>query len=291
MIEDVFKKYVLSKFNYQIKMKYEMLPLKKINLCVNNFCNLQCFSCVSLCDKPMGENVWRDQPRTMNPEILDVALKALMEYDKYEAVTFAGGEPTASPIKELKELAFIVRENDLKSIVLTNGYRVNKLDLWDFDYFVLDDHGINEGDIRSSIRYFKEHGFQRYNVISTRLHRDFSKAREKGIVSRGLHCSGWGSLTIWKDLIYPCCSMPQLEGWDNDKVVSDSLFKAGWTVSNPDLVDTLKNWKNTIPGEVLKKCYFSCWRDHKEYEERNIVQNDLLRRMKNDCKGGFNNGN
>lgn len=43
--------------------------------------------------------------------------------------------------------------------------------------------------------------------------------------------------------------------------------------------DTLRDWKNTIPGEVLKKCYFSCWKGYEEYEERNIVKEQKMRRI------------
>lgn len=271
----ILNKKVLRRFNKRIKTRYEILRMKKIVLNANNYCNLECFSCVSLCDTPMGSNVWRDRPRVMDPEILDRALSELTRYKAYDGVNFAGGEPTAIPVKDLEELASVVRDHGLKVLMLTNGFGVDKLDPWDFDYFTLDDHGINVEAIKRSVAHLNSHGFENYYVHVARIHRNFAKAREIPVITQGLKCPGWMDLTLWLDLVYPCCGMPQLEGWDNDTVIRIALKKAGWTVENPKLSETLENWRETIPGEVIKKCLFSCWRFREVYEERSIEKEYL----------------
>ena len=275
----VLNKKVLRRFNKRIKTRYEIMSMKKIVLNANNFCDIGCFSCVSLCDTPMGANVWRDRPRVMDPEILDVALSALMLYQPDEGVTFAGGEPTTIPVEDLKELASIVRDHDLKSVILTNGFGVDKLDPWDFDYFTLDDHGINFEAIERSVNHLESHGFENYHINVARIHRNLAKAREIPVITPGLKCPRWMELTLWLDLVYPCCGMPQMEGWDNDTIIQVALKKAGWTVENPKLAETLENWRETIPGEVIKKCFFSCWKFRDDYEKRNI-EKEFLKNIK-----------
>lgn len=277
----ILNKWVLRRFDKRLKNKYEITSLRKIILNVNNFCDLGCFSCVSLCDTPIGSNVWRDRPRTMNRDVLDRVLSEVVRYGlaierPYEGVTFAGGEPTAIPLDDLKELGQIVRHHGLKSVVLTNGFGVEGLDPWAFDHFILDDHGINAEAIQRSVAHFKINGFENYHVHLARVHRNFAKAREIPVITPGLKCPGWMDLTLWMDLVYPCCGMPQMEGWDNDTVIRDSLLEAGWTVANPTLAETLINWRETIPGEVIKKCLFSCWKFRDEYEERNIETGEVV---------------
>ena len=268
----LFEKWVLSRLNKRVRNKYEVRGLKKIVLNVNNFCDLACFSCVSLCDTKMGANVWRDRPRTMAPDVLDRALAELVRAGPYQAVFFAGGEPTAIPLEDLEELASIVRKHGLKSIILTNGYAVEKLDPHVFDYFVLDDHGINQEAIERSVAHLENHNFPWYHIILARVHFNFRKAFEEPVITPGVHCPAWMVPTLWLDLVYPCCFMPQMEGWDNDTVIRDALAWAGWTVENPSLAETLINWRETIPGAVIKKCLFRCWKYREAYEERNIVE-------------------
>ena len=93
----------------------------------------------------------------------------------------------------------------------------------------------------------------------------------------GVSCPRWLQPTLWLDVIYPCCGMAQMEGWDNDMILRDSLREAGWTTKNPDLADTMRDWRRTIPAEVIKKCLFSCWKYRKSYIEKNIVEERVSR--------------
>jgi len=267
----IFEKYFIAKFDNRIRIKYELLKIKKIVINVNNFCNLNCFSCVSLCDKPFN-NTWRDEKREIEPEIVDMALKKILKYGKYGAVTLAGGEPTAMNLGRLKEISEVIRANGLKVSLITNGFRLSNIDPFNFDYICIDDHGTNTDKIRENEIFLKSKGFNNYFVIKTLFHKDFEVARREPFTSLGVSCPGWLQPTIWLDVVYPCCGMPQLEGWDNDTILRDSLRREGWTVTNPNLSSVMKNWRKTIPPEVIKKCLFSCWKHREKYIERNILE-------------------
>jgi organic radical activating enzyme len=264
-------KYIISKFNKRVKVKTEIRSLRKFVINVNNFCNRKCFSCVSLCDKPFN-NPWRDKRREIRINDVKKAIPRILEYASYEGVTLAGGEPTAMNLIKLMRISKIIRDNELKGHILTNGFRIRNISPYNFDYIILDDHGTNTDDVRKSIDYFKELGYENYAVKKAYVHKDFNEARETPIITEGFDCNGWMQPTLWLDLVYPCCGMPQMEGWDNDTIIRDTLRKNGWTCDNPDLAEVLKNWRKTIPNEVVNKCLFSCWKFRKKYTKVNIAK-------------------
>lgn len=268
-----FNKFVLPICDKRQRVKNEFNSLKQIILNVNNFCNLNCFSCASLCDKPFN-NPWRDEPRTIDPDEVKIALKQILKYDSFQVVTLTGGEPTATPLSILKRITTIIRIEGLKVCIYTNAYRIKELDPTFFDYIVLDDHGTNSEDVRAAIEYFKEMRYKDYFVIETKYHRDYDLAFKKPHTSPGVHCWGWLQPTIWLDVVYPCCHMGQMEGWSNDTVLRDSLRKAGWTIRNPELAEVMRDWRKTIPAEVIKRCLFSCWKYRDPYRLVRIGDTD-----------------
>ena len=46
---------------------------------------------------------------------------------------------------------------------------------------------------------------------------------------------------------------------ENTTRVRDELEQAGWTIQNEDIINTLKNWKITVPQYVLNQCLNHCW--------------------------------
>ena len=265
-----YNKFVLPLWDKRQRVKNEFTSLKQIILNVNNYCNLECFSCASLCDQPYN-NPWRDQPRMIDPLNVEKALWYLASVDAYEVVTLTGGEPTAADLDTLRHLSRIIRWNKLRVCLYTNGFRLKEIGPNTFDYIVLDDHGINSEDIKAAIEYLEENRFKNYYVIETKRHRDYGEALRRSMTSPGVHCWGWLQPTLWLDIVYPCCHMAQMEGWGNDTVIRDSLRRHGWTVNNPDLAEVMKDWRNTIPAEVIKKCLFSCWKYREPYFTRNIL--------------------
>ena len=97
------------------------------------------------------------------------------------------------------------------------------------------------------------------------FHSDFHKAIENKFITDGLKCPIWLGISLWGETVYPCCCLAQMDGFYNVNKIRDSMNDAGWNVKNPDLKETLVNWKETIPAEVVKMCALSCWRGRKEY--------------------------
>jgi hypothetical protein len=265
-----FNKYILPHYDKRRRVKNELDSQKQIIVNVNNFCNLDCFSCGSMCDKPFN-NPWRDKPRVIDPIDVDMALEQILEYQKYDTVTLAGGEPTTIPLNTLKILSNVIRSYSLKVHILTNAYRINKIDADYFDYITLDDHGTNSKAINEAVQTLHAQGYENYFIKSTLIHKDYDLALTTPTISQGVKCWGWLQPTIWLDIVYPCCGMPQMEGWHNDTILRDSLRRNGWKTKNPELAEVLRNWRETIPPEVLKKCLFSCWKHRESYREVNIM--------------------
>ena len=266
-----FDEYIRGIFDPHIRVKYRFNRLKRLVAILNNYCNLGCYSCSSLCHLPFG-NPFRDEPRTMSPDDLDKAIKGVLGYTHIDYVHLLGGEAT---LLDLKPYTEVVKGYDLMISLLTNGYGVLKVDLDEFDYIILDDHGVNHEDITRALNYFEENNFKSYYVRETLKHFDIGETLTRSGTSNGLKCRGWMKPTIYRDLIYPCCVMVELEGWIGDTVISDSLRRHGWTTDNPDLSDTLKKWRETIPAEVVKRCNLSCWRGRGALVWRDIKTGEL----------------
>lgn len=279
-----YNKFILPLVSKRQRVKNEFTSLKQIIVNVNNYCNLKCFSCASLCDKPFGENPWRDEPREIDLEDLNQALGQIVTLDHFEVATLTGGEPTAINIDKLFLIARAIRLKGLKVCIYTNGYRIKEIGPNKFDYIVLDDHGTNTEDIKSAIEYFKENRYKKYYVIETKWHRDYDLALRESRTSPGVHCWGWLQPTIWLDVVFPCCHMAQMEGWDNDTILRDSLRKARWVTNNPNLGEVMQDWRNTIPAEVIKKCLFSCWKYREPYLYKNIKDVEVYKYLQRSMK-------
>lgn len=254
---------ILSKF----KEHYSRNPIWKNNFYVNvtNYCNLDCFSCSVLCDKPMGSNCFRDVPRNQDLSSLNKFLDLIKDFRIDHWIRLGGGEPTATGYTYLKELVNIVKCHNRKICLLSNGFKLSEFDPHLFDFIQLDNHGTNQKDIDNCIERFKSNKYGSYGVIIHKWHRDLEHQRKTNLVSWGLNCPAWlRQITLWQDVVYPCCNFPYFDGWDNDTIGTDSLKKTGWSVENPNLKETIEDWKNTIPNEVIRKCIFSCWNGKNE---------------------------
>ena len=263
-------KYIISHWDPAVKTRKELDAEKKIIVNVNNYCNLDCFSCVSLCHLPYG-NPWRDNPRNINPQDVDIALTHILNTREYHYATLAGGEPTAS-LSQLEEINNVIHSHKLKTQLLTNGYKVPELNPHNYDYIVIDHHGTNKQDVENAVKHLKNHSYTNYYIHQAREHHDFGEALTRPHTSPGPYaCPGWMQHTLWLDVIYPCCGMPQMEGWLNTTAIRDSLRREGWTTENPELTHTLRQWRHTIPAEIVKFCLFNCWKYREPYVTKNIV--------------------
>ena len=240
-----------------------------VNLC--NACNLNCFSCSNLMDRPMGSNVYRNHYRETTPEQLDLFLERVKDWKKEAWVRLTGGEPTLIGPSKLQQMVEVCKKHNRRVDMVTNGHRLMELDTPHiFDYLILDDHGINRDKIEEVISWLNTWSYDKFKVITFTAHRDLELQR-KDNVSFGPKCVNWlYTTTLWQDLVYPCCVMHSIEGFEDNQEIGESLRRNGYTIDNPHLAETLENWKTTIPNEALRACLFGCWHGGNNIVWKNI---------------------
>jgi len=247
-------KMLLNPRYYKMKLPRESFL---INVC--NFCNLKCYSCSSLCDKPFN-NAFRDKPRIQSLEDIEKFVKLIYNWYPNRYIRLSGGEPTMVGTSYLYKIVDILHKYNRKVSLLTNGYLMDKIDPYRFEQIILDNHSpLNKEFIDRSIKHLEKSKYDNWEIWYLTRHIDLDKQRENNI-SMGLNCPNWiNTISLWKDIIYPCCNMQYLEGWDNNSFLTKALRNAGWNVNNPYLINTIENWRTTIPSDIIKTCLLSCW--------------------------------
>lgn len=228
------------------------VPEKRMNLLLNRYCNLNCYSCAC-----MGMNPPKDETTI---EELQAFLVNIKGYRQDPTFLLTGGEPTAIDHGKLEKICDLIHGMGYKTALLTNGYKLIPTK-W-IDYIVLDKHGINDEDIAKWETHLAQEDRDSYEFREKQWHMDIPYAMKDNI-SKGVRCGTWMSITLWKDVVYPCCNIMAVAWWngDMDQKLASSLKDAGWNAYNPDLVETIKNWRDTLPGEVYRSCMTQCWKD------------------------------
>jgi len=226
---------------------------ERMGLFLNRYCNLECFSCGALGMKP--------PPDETTLEEVEAYLTNIEGYNPGITFMLTGGEPTAVDHDKLRKICELVHERGYTTALLTNGFKLIPVK-W-IDYIMLDKHGINDADIAKWEDHLKNEKRDIYEYREKRWHMDIPYAMKDNI-TEGARCGSWmTSLTLWKDVVYPCCNLMCVAWWngDIDQDLAGSLRDAGWSAFNPDLVDTIMNWRETLPGEAYKLCSTKCWRE------------------------------
>lgn len=232
---------------------------------VNNYCNLHCEHCSSLCDKSMLP----ESPYPFRREIYDMPLEEITDFcnafkniGKRDLHRITGGEPTAMPTKHLEDIIDEFYRNKRRTWLLTNGF--NLMDLSEesinkLDKITLDDHGINHEHLEDCLNFLR--GFYKGDVhwIDFSIHYNLEEARAN-LDNMGCDCNLiMRTPVLYKRVIYPCCNTHYLESWDKNTRITESLKEAGWTLDNPNVLDALREWRTTLPKYVIKQCLNRCW--------------------------------
>lgn len=245
--------------------------LKRILVNVTNQCNLACYSCSSLCDRPIGTNSFRMEPITTPLNDIDQLLDRLEGYRPEYYVRLTGGEPTYPGPDYLKEASEIIRGHNRKVSILTNGYRFLETDPWWFDQVTLDNHTINSGLVEKCRRHMTAAKYRYYEIVTTQVHRNLELQRANW-VTEGPRCQTWmENPSLWREAVYPCCVLYYLDGWENTDKLHDTLIESGWSIHNPELRSLLENWRETTPVEVAGACVLWCWNGGPNIEYREVT--------------------
>ena len=226
----------------------------------NNFCNLSCYSCSAQCNKPMGSTPFRETKYVTPIANIDKFLKLIEGFRPDHWLRVSGGESTLCGPEYLQELSELAHSYKRNVSLLTNGARIKDCDPHWFDFIHLDEHIVNEKQIYEAARYFKEVGFSRFQILTTKVHRDLELQRT-GHVSPGLNCEEWmRAISLYQDTVYPCCVLPFLDGWNGNHKIRESCKASEFTIDNPDLVQYINHWKTTVQPNLVYACSLQCWK-------------------------------
>jgi len=256
--------------------------MKRWILNVTNDCNLRCYSCSALCDRPWGTPGFHDRPRQTDLEYVELWLDKLAEFQPEYWVRLTGGEPTLAGPEYLEECAEIVHRHQRNCSLLTNGARFLECDPWWFEQITFDNHVVNQPHIDRCIEYLEREGYpsSQWKVSTNTVHRDLEAQRADHITD-GWHCKDMmANLSLWRNVVYPCCVIYYLDGWEETNEIRDSLIAAGWHVYNPDLLEVVRDWRNTLPKEALYHCVTSCWKNGPVKEYHPVTYDPAIARIK-----------
>ncbi len=227
----------------------------------NNFCNQACYSCSALCNKPMGSNPFRFRRYITPLRSIETFLERIEGYRPKHWIRLSGGEVTLCEPDYIREITELSHQYNRNISLLTNAARIELIDPHWFDFIHLDQHILNRGKIEEARYQFKRQNYKRYQVWITEEHRDLELQRTDH-VTKGLRCSAWlEAISLWRDTVYPCCVICFLDGWNNNTKIRTALRNYGWHVDNPDLVQVIKDYKQTTPPQVAYACQLQCWKD------------------------------
>ena len=227
----------------------------------NNYCNQQCWSCSALCNTAFGSNPFRAKPETTPIENISKFLDLIEGYRPKHWIRLSGGEVTLCSPEYIEEIVELVHQHGRNISLLTNAARIDQLDPHLFDFIHLDEHIVNHDLIYSTAKHFKEAGFHRFQIWVTKEHRDLELQRTSHI-TQGLRCSAMmEAITLWRDIVYPCCVIAFLDGWNNNTLIRENQKTTGWSIDNPNLVETMENYINTLGRDTVYACHLQCWKD------------------------------
>jgi len=253
---------------------------------LNNYCNLHCEHCCTICHIPIHpdseimdrRDKWDESPDTF--ELFCERFKGIGEDDQHR---LSGGELTAMNLSVVEEIIEILYNYGRKTYVLTNGYELMGMSVSSLNKIhtiVLDDHGINHELIESIMKYLKKTYKGKYEAIEVYKHWDWNCARQRTENIMKEPCNAMmRSPSVYRGVIYPCCMSQHTDLMRGDGAANAILKEAGWTFDNPDIVETLRNWRTTLPPYILDKCLTDCPRPYDGIcggSEITLKQNDVI---------------
>ena len=231
----------------------------------NNYCNLHCEHCTNRCDIPLkktNENIFRRKKWEISIDDLVLFCERFKGIGEDNIHTLTGAETTMIPISIIHEMIDVLHSYRRPMSIRTTGWNliglgenhINKI-----SKIFLADHGINHKCTKECLAYLDT--FYKHYVKVENYTKHLNLQEIVGhIMSKGKRCNDWmRTPELVQGIIYPCCNMPWLMLNENTTRVKDELENAGWTVHNKNVVDVLREWRETIPKYVSNKCLNDCW--------------------------------
>lgn len=267
-----------------------------VRINATNICNIHCNHCDHDAHLPFskdGDLLYRRKALVADVADIEAFCRLMSGVGEEDVHLLTGGEITALPISTLIDYIEVFSSYNRKVGMRTNGYNVRgippeKLNLLDCIY--LNSHGINDEAIKASQTYLDENYHGLVIPEANFLHRNLRSVirHGEGTIEQALSCNHMlATLTFLPPVILPCCNTWALMNALNSDSMMTALIDAGWTVRNPDLKATLKNWRQTLPPEFLKNfCADSCYMTKSSsiplYPIESHPRDKVLRRISSD---------
>jgi len=250
----------------------------------NNYCSFHCEHCSYKCNippNPANSNVWRRKKWEVSVDDLRLFCERFKGYGEKEYHLLGGGETTVVEIEKVKEYLDILSSYKRRISIRTNGY--NLLGLGEhinkFSLIILSDHGINADHIKRCQKELAKTFKGKAVVESMKKHVDLDVARKEP-AKKGKNCRLWiADLQLVGRILHPCCCTHPIDIWNNSTKINNELISCGWTTDNPDLIETIRNWKTTIPAYIIDQCHNNCWNPgifNTKPENITLKKNDVI---------------
>lgn len=248
----------------------DLLQLKHFDYFIiyaTNACNLHCEKCAAFCDTPIGpDNPYEMRQTRYEIPVKDVELlcQRLKGYGEQEYTRLTGGEPTTIQPDKFIEIIEVLHSYGRRLWLITNGYGIlslPKTTLRKISRYTIDNHGINSTHVNTVRKHLKKIGVKAIRVLNNTSHRDCLLASQNKL--SGTDCGTFMTTPIlYKRVIYPCCSTPFIESYMKTDEATRKLRRMNWTLDNHYLVNSMADWRGTLPPIVYDLCHNHCWRPH-----------------------------
>ncbi|WP_187985023.1 radical SAM protein [Vibrio metschnikovii] len=240
-----------------------------IRINATNICNLHCTHCDNDAHLPFsknGELLHRRSQLISKVSDINAFCELMTGIGEADPHILTGGEITTLPVATIETYIDMLHSFGRKIGMRTNGYNIcgispKKLQMLDRIY--LNDHGINREAIDSSREYLDKHFHGNLILEESLKHRDLRSIVKhgQGTIEQALSCNHLlATLTLLPPVVLPCCNTWALMNSLNSDLMMTALINAGWTIHNPNLKETLRNWRTTLPKEFLQTyCADSCY--------------------------------
>ncbi|MCQ8129472.1 hypothetical protein [Methylomonas rivi] len=240
-----------------------------VRINATNKCNLHCDHCDVGCHLPISKsspNIFRQAPFVAESHDIEKFCEAFVGVGEENLHLLQGGEITILPMKRITRYVEVLSAYGRKVGMRTNGYNVVGIPdntLSKLSCIYLTTHGVNQQAIDTACEYLARNYHGKVVVDRVIDHRNMETLIKhgQGSVEQGLKCNHLlATMTYIPPVIYPCCNSWSIMHNLNDAHVHNLLIAAGWSVNNPNVKETVANWKQTLPREFFENlCADSCY--------------------------------
>lgn len=236
------------------------------HLQVTNVCNLHCEHCGAGCEEPIrpeSPRKLRRKARQMPLEILESFCERFKGIGEQDRHNFTGGEPTVVRPELLQQYMDVLHRYHRRMTIRTNGYGLRRLPeeyVKRFSEIWLDNHGTNARVIRETDTWLGTFYGGEIKHCTITGHINIRKAMQMD-AGRTIWCKQWLKYLALtpEGVIHPCCGTTVIQAMLDDDRMDRELAKAGWSLENPNVVQTLLKWRKTVPSYVLHQCFTNCY--------------------------------